>query len=48
MEVGPEGGKLFLADRHDETKNGSRNFAKAPKKAFEYRLKGFQVSDNSK
>jgi len=52
MEVGPEEGDLFLADvqtdRHDEVKNGSRNFANAPKKAFEYGLKGFQLSEYSK
>jgi len=51
MEVGPKEGDLFLADvqtdRPDEAKNGSRNFANAPKKAFEYRLKDFQVSEYS-
>jgi hypothetical protein len=52
MEVGPKEGDLFLADfqrhRHDEAKNGSRTFANAPKKAFEYRLEGFQLSEYSK
>jgi hypothetical protein len=52
MEVGPEEGDLFLADvqtdRHDDAKNVSRNFANAPKKAFEYRLEGFQLSKYSK
>ena len=47
LEVGPEEGDLFLADvqtdRHDEAKNGSRNFTNAPNKAFEYRLKSFSA-----
>jgi len=52
MEVGREKGELFLAhfqtDRHDEAKNCSRNFANSPKKVFEYRLEGFQLSEYSK
>jgi len=51
MEVGPEEGDLFLADvqdRNDEAKNDFRNFANAPKKAFECRLEDFQLSEYSK
>jgi hypothetical protein len=52
IEVVPEEGDLFLADvqtnRHDEAKNGSRNFANAPKESFEYRLEGFQLLKYSK
>ena len=52
MEVVPGESDLLFAyvqtDRNDEAKNGFRNFANAPKKAFEYRLEGFQRSEYSK